>query len=78
MPTTLGGITRKDFKMENNKKKIPASIKVAGVMSNFMKKKMEQEIKEELASVGKEELWKMIEQYAKLTTAANFYELITE
>lgn len=64
--------------MENNKKKIPASIKVAGVMSNFMKKKMEQEIKEELASVGKEELWKMIEQYAKLTTAANFYELITE
>lgn len=64
--------------MENNKKKIPASIKVAGVMSNFMKKKMEQEIKEELASVGKEELWKMIEQYADVTTAVNFCELITK
>ena len=43
-----------------------------------MQEKIEQEIKEELASVGKEELWKRIEQYAKLTTAANFYELITE
>lgn len=64
--------------MENNKKKIPAGIELAGIVSNFMKEKMEQEIKEELASVGKEGLWKKIEQYSKLTTAANFYELITE
>lgn len=64
--------------MENAKKKIPVNVELAGIVSNFMKEKMEQEIKEELASVGKEELWKRIEQYAKLTTAANFYELITE
>ena len=78
MPTTLGGITREDFKMENNKKKIDVKVELAGIVSKFMQEKIEQEIKEELASVGKEELWKRIEQYAKLTTAANFYELITE
>lgn len=78
MPTTLGGITKEDFKMENNKKKIPAKVELAGIVSKFMQENIEQEIKEELASVGKEELWKMIEQYAKLTTAANLYELITE
>ena len=64
--------------MENNKKKIPAGIELAGIVSNFMKEKMEQEIKEELASVGKDDLWKRIEQYSKLSTAANLYELITE
>lgn len=64
--------------MENNKKKIPAKVELAGIVSKFMQENIEQEIKEELASVGKEELWKMIEQYAKLTTAANLYELITE
>ena len=64
MPTTLGGITREDFKMENNKKKIPAKVELAGIVSKFMQENIEQEIKEELASVGKEELWKMIEQYA--------------
>lgn len=47
-------------------------------MSNFMKEKIGQEIKEELASVGKDDLWKKIEQYSKLSTAANLYELITE
>lgn len=64
--------------MENAKKKIPAGIELAGIVSNFMKEKMEQEIKEELASVGKDGLWKRIEQYSKLSTAANLYELITE
>lgn len=78
MPTTLGGITREDFRMENSKKKIPVNIELAGIVSNFMKEKMEQEIKEELASVGKDDLWKKIEQYSKLSTAANLYELITE
>ena len=76
MPTTLGVITREDFEMENSKKKIPANIKLAGIVSNFMKVNFEKEIKEELASVGKDDLWKRIEQYADLTTAANFYELI--
>lgn len=64
--------------MENSKKKIPARVELAGIVSNFMKEKMEQEIKEELASVGKDDLWKKIEQYSKLSTAANLYELITE
>ena len=64
--------------MENAKKKIPAGIELAGIVSNFMKEKMEQEIKEELSSVGKDDLWKRIEQYSKLSTAANLYELITE
>lgn len=76
MPITLGVITREDFKMENNKKKIPVNVELAGIMSNFMKEKIGQEIKEELASVGKEGLWKKIEHYAETTTAANFYELI--
>lgn len=62
--------------MENAKKKISVQIELAGVVSNFMKEKLEQEIKEELASVGKEGLWKKIEHYAETTTAANFYELI--
>ena len=44
--------------MENAKKKIPANVELAGIVSNFMKEKMEQEIKEELASVGKKGLWK--------------------
>jgi len=78
MPITLGVITREDFKMENNKKKIPVNVELAGIMSNFMKEKIGQEIKEELASVGKDGLWKKIEQYSKLSTAANLYELITE
>ena len=64
--------------MENAKKKISVQIELAGVVSNFMKEKLEQEIKEELASVGKEDLWKKIEHYAETTTAANFYELIKE
>ena len=64
--------------MENNKKKIDVKIELAGIMSKFMQEKIEQEIKEELASVGKEGLWKRIEQYSKLSTAANLYELITE
>ena len=64
--------------MENNKKKIPVNVELAGIMSNFMKEKIGQEIKEELASVGKDDLWERIEQYSKLSTAANLYELITE
>lgn len=64
--------------MENAKKKIPVSIELAGIVSNFMKEKMGQEIKEELASVGKDDLWKKIEQYSMVSTAANLYELITE
>ena len=62
--------------MENAKRKINSQIELAGVVSNFVKEKLEQEIKEELASVGKEGLWKKIEHYAETTTAANFYELI--
>lgn len=62
--------------MENAKRKIPANIEMAVIVANFMKEKLEQEIKEELASVGKEGLWKKIEHYAETTTAANFYELI--
>lgn len=64
--------------MENAKKKIPVNIELAGIVSNFMKEKIGQEIKEELASVGKDDLWKKIEQYSKLSTATNLYELITE
>lgn len=64
--------------MENNKKKIPVNVELAGIVSNFMKEKIGQEIKEELASVGKDGLWEKIEQYSKLSTAANLYELITE
>lgn len=64
--------------MENEKKKISVQIELAGVVSNFMKEKIGQEIKEELASVGKDDLWERIEQYSKLSTAANLYELITE
>lgn len=64
--------------MENNKKKIPVNIEIAGIMSNFMKEKIGQEIKEELASVDKDDLWERIEQYSKISTAANLYELITE
>ena len=64
--------------MENAKNKIPVNIELAGIMSNFLKEKMEQEIKEELSSVGKDGLWEKIEQYAKVTTATNLYELITE
>lgn len=43
--------------MENAKKNISVQIELAGVVSNFMKEKLEQEIKEELASVGKEGRW---------------------
>lgn len=64
--------------MENAKKKIPVNVELAGIMSNFMKEKIGQEIKEELASVDKDDLWERIEQYSKLSTAANLYELITE
>jgi hypothetical protein len=64
--------------MENAKKKIPANVELAGIVSNFMKEKIGQEIKEELASVGKDDLWERIEQYSKLSTAANLCELITE
>ena len=64
--------------MENAKKKISVQIELAGVVSKFMQEKTELEIKKELASVGKKDLWEKIEQYAKVTTAANFYELITE
>ena len=78
MPITLGGITKEDFKMENNKKKIPVEVEMAVIVANFMKGRLEQRIKNELASVGKGELWKEIEQYAKLTTAYSLYELITE
>lgn len=64
--------------MENSKKKIPVNVELAGIVSNFMKEKIGQEIKEELASVDKDDLWERIEQYSKLSTAANLYELITE
>lgn len=56
MPTTLGGITKEDFKMENNKKKIPVEVEMAVIVANFMKGRLEQRIKNELASVGKQEL----------------------
>ena len=64
--------------MENAKKKISVQIELAGILSKFTQEKMELEIKKELASVGKEELWKEIEKYANLTTAYSLYELITE
>lgn len=43
-----------------------------------MKEFMEKQIKEELESIGKEDLWEEIEQYAEFTTAANLYELIKD
>lgn len=64
--------------MENAKKKIPINIELAGIVSNFMKEKMEQEIKEELASIGKDDLWKKIERYSMVSTAANLYELVKD
>lgn len=64
--------------MENAKKKISVQIELAGILSKFTQEKMELEIKEELASVGKKDLCEKIERYADLTTAANFYELIKE
>ena len=61
-----------------NAKKINPQVEAAVIVANFMKGKMEQRIKNELASVGKGELWKEIERYAELTTAYSLYELITK
>ena len=72
------GFARKDFKMENAKEKTRSKVEIAGDILLSMKEFMEKQIKEELESIGKEDLWEEIEQYAEFTTAANLYELIKD
>lgn len=60
--------------MENAKRKV----EMAGAILLSMKELMEKQIKEELESIGKEDLWEEIEQYAKARTAAELYVLIKD
>ena len=43
-----------------------------------MKEFMEKQIKEELESIGKEDLWEEIEQYAEARMGAELYVLIKD
>lgn len=72
------GFARKDFKMENTKEKTKSRVEMAGAILLSMKELMEKQIKEELESIGKEDLWEEIEQYAKARTAAELYVLIKD
>ena len=60
--------------MENAKGKV----EMEGAILLSMKEFMEKQIKEELESIGKEDLWEEIEQYAKARTAAELYVLIKD
>lgn len=72
------GFTRKDFKMENAKEKTKSRVEMAGALLLHMKEFMEKQIKEELESIGKEDLWEEIEQYTKVRMGAELYVLIKD
>ena len=44
-------------------------------IAQIEKKQLQVRIKGELSSVGKSELWKLIERYTKVSTAVRLYEL---
>ena len=64
--------------MENAKGKTRSKVEIAGAILLSMKEFMEKQIKEELESIGKEDLWEEIEQYAEARTAAELYVLIKD
>lgn len=72
------GFARKDFKMENAKEKTKLRVEMAGAILLYMKEFMEKQIKEELESIGKEDLWEEIEQYAKVRMGTELYVLIKD
>lgn len=72
------GFARKDFKMENAKEKTKSRVEMAGAILLSMKEFMEKQIKEELESIGKEDLWDEIEQYVKVRMGAELYVLIKD
>lgn len=72
------GFARKDFKMENAKEKTKSRVEMSGDILLLMKEFMEKQIKEELESIGKEDLWEEIEQYAKARIGAELYVLIKD
>lgn len=72
------GFARKDFKMENAKEKTRSKVEIAGDILLSMKEFMEKQIKEELESIGKEDLWEEIEQYAEARMGAELYVLIKD
>ena len=72
------GFARKDFKMENAKEKTRSKVEIAGDILLSMKEFMEKQIKEELESIGKEDLLEEIEQYAEARMGAELYVLIKD
>ena len=64
--------------MENAKGKTRSKGEIAGAIVLSMKEFMEKQIKEELESIGKEDLWEKIELYAKARMAAELYVLIKD
>lgn len=72
------GFARKDFKMENAKEKTKSRVEMAGAILLSMKEFMEKQIKEELESIGKEDLWDEIELYTKVRMGTELYVLIKD
>lgn len=64
--------------MENAKEKTKSRVEMAGAILLSMKEFMEKQIKEQLKSVGKEDLWKEIELYAQARAGAELYVLIKD
>ena len=54
------------------------AFELLNIIAQIEERQLHEEIKKELESIGKEDLWEEIEQYAEFTTAANLYELIKD
>ena len=53
-------------------------IELLSILAQMEKKQLQARIKEELSSVGKKDLWKLVERCIEVGTAIRLYELVKD
>lgn len=53
-------------------------MKLMNIIAQIEQEQLQAQIKEELSSVGKKDLWKLIERCVEVSTAIKLYELVKD
>lgn len=53
-------------------------MELMNIVAQIEKEQLQAQIKEELSSVGKKDLWKLIERCVEVSTAIKLYELVKD
>lgn len=53
-------------------------MELMNIVAQIEKEQLQAQIKEELSSAGKKDVWKLIERYTDVNTAIKLYELVKD